>query len=122
MSWKRKRKIRGKNRYYSISKKLVKEHKSNEEFEVMLNNLSLEEVIALKLELASKSAGGSLYGIPLWRSLKYIVEDAVLKYAFSACRTRKEVARFLGLRSIEMRKISRRYEPDSYFEEKSESS
>ena len=34
---------------YSISKKLKKERKSTEEFEVMLNNLSLEEIIALKL-------------------------------------------------------------------------
>tara|TARA_Y100001973_G_C5208914_1_gene343848 strand:+ start:12400 stop:12759 length:360 start_codon:yes stop_codon:yes gene_type:complete len=117
MSWKRKRKISGKNRYYSISKKLRKEKKSNENFEVMFNNLSLEEVIALKLELASKSIGGNLYGLPIWRSLKYVVEDAVLKYALSAARTKKEVARFLGLRETEMRKINWIYNPDSYFEE-----
>jgi hypothetical protein len=118
MSWKRKRRISGKNRYYSVSNKLRKEQKSNDEFEVMLNNLSLEEVIALKLELASKSAGGYLYGIPMWRSLKYIVEDAVLKYALSATRTKREAARFLGLREIEMRKINWVYNPTSYFEEK----
>ena len=88
MSWKRKRKISGKNRYYSISKKLTKEQKSNDEFEVMLNNLSLEEVIALKLELAAKSAGGAVYGIPIWRSLKYVVEDAILKYAHTGQRKR----------------------------------
>ena len=117
MSWKRKRKISGKNRYYSISKKLTKEQKSNDEFEVMLNNLSLEEVIALKLELAAKSAGGAVYGIPIWRSLKYVVEDAILKYAHSACRTKKEVARFLGMRKIEMRSIDWKYNPESYFKE-----
>ena len=116
MSWKRKRSISGKNKSYSISNKLKKENKINDGFEIMLNNLSLEEIIGLKLELASKSCGNALYGIPLWRSLRYIVEDAVLKYALSATRTKKEYARFLGLRRIEAQKLSWKYNPDSYFE------
>ena len=49
------KRTQGKNKYYSVSKKLQRESKSTDEFEVMLNNLSLEEVIALKLELAAKS-------------------------------------------------------------------
>ena len=117
MSWKRKRSISGKNEFYSISKKLKKENKINENFEIMLNNLSLEEIIGLKLELASKSCGNSLYGVPLWRSLKYVVEDSVLKYALSATRTKKEYARFLGLRRIEAERLNWKYRPDSYFEE-----
>ena len=35
----------------------------------MLNNLSLEEIIGLKLELAAKAAGGYLYGIPIFSSI-----------------------------------------------------
>ena len=46
----------GRNKYYSISNKLKKENRSSEEFEIIFNNLSLEEVIGLKLELASKSS------------------------------------------------------------------
>ena len=66
MSWKKKRKTQeGKNKYYSLSNKLKKESRSHDEFEVMLNNLSLEEIIGLKLELAAKAAGGYLYGIPI---------------------------------------------------------
>ena len=42
MGWKKKRRLSGKNLYYSISKKLRKENKSSEEFELMLNSLSLE--------------------------------------------------------------------------------
>ena len=75
---------------------MQKEKKSTDEFEVMLNNLSLEEAIALKLELAAKSAGGMLYGIPIWYSLRNITNDAVLKYAYSATKTKMEAARFLG--------------------------
>ena len=43
---------------FSILKKLRSERKITEEFEVMLNNISLEETIALKLELASKLVKG----------------------------------------------------------------
>jgi len=63
----------GKNRYYSISNKLRKEGKSSEEFEILFNNLSLEEVIALKLEASSRfGLKGKLYGLPIWYSLKNI--------------------------------------------------
>ena len=48
--WKKKKKLSGKNRYYSLKKKLRRENKITDEFEVMLNSLSLEEVIGLKLE------------------------------------------------------------------------
>ena len=58
MSWKKKKKVQeGKNKYYSLSNKLKKESRSHDEFEVMLNNLSLEEIIGLKLELAARSVG-----------------------------------------------------------------
>ena len=107
----------GRNRYYSISNKLRKDGKSSEEFEIIFNNLSLEEVIGLKLELASKSAfKGKLYGVPLWYSIPNIVRDAVLKYALSATRSKREAARFLGLNELAMKKNINRYKIDDYFE------
>ena len=115
--WKRKRKLYGKNRYYSLSKKLRRDKRSNDEFETMLNSLSLEEVIGLKLELASKAAGGKLYGLPLWHSMENIAKDAVLKYAVSATRTKMESARFLGVSKKYFNKIYKKYSVESYFEE-----
>ena len=53
MSWKKQRRLQGKNKYYSLSKKLRRENRSNDEFEVMIGQLTLEELIGLKLELAS---------------------------------------------------------------------
>ncbi len=117
MPWQKKRKISGKNTYYSVSKKLRKEFKSNEEFEVMLNNLSLEDIIALKLELSAKLMGGYLYGMPIWKSIKYITEDAILKFALSTTRTRMEAMRFLGLKKISYRKLNFKYKTENYFEE-----
>ena len=112
-----KSRLDGRNRYYSISKKLRKEGKSSEEFEIIFNSLSLEEVIGLKLELASKSAfKGKMYGLPLWYSMPSIVKDAMLKYALSATRSKREAARFLGLNEFSLRLLIRKYKIDMYFE------
>lgn len=117
MSWKKKKFHKGKNEFYSVCKKLKREGKITEDFEIMLNSLLLEEVIALKLELAAKTAGGALYGVPLWYSLKDITRDAVLKYAYSATKTKKEAARFLGLTTQEFMMHVKKMNPESYFEE-----
>ena len=107
----------GRNRYYSISNKLKKDGKSSEEFEILFNNLSLEEVIGLKLELASKSSfNGKLYGLPIWYSIPNIVRDAMLKYALSATRSKREAARFLGLNEFGLKRIIKKYKIDQYFE------
>ena len=108
----------GRNLYYSLSNKLRKEGKSSEEFEILFNNLSLEEVIGLKLELASKfGLRGKMYGLPIWYSLRTIVKDAVLKYAVSATRSKREAARFLGLHEQSLNILLRRHKVDKYFEE-----
>jgi len=118
MSWKKQRRLQGKNKYYSLSKKLRREERSSDEFEIMLSQLTLEEVIGLKLELASKTLDGRLFGLPIWASLHSIVQDAVLKYTFSASRTQGEAMRFLGLKKVEMHKLLRKYNIDNYFLEK----
>ena len=112
------KKNNGKNRYYSLSKKLRREKKSSEEFEILLNNLSLEEVIGLKLELASRfGLNGKLYGLPIWSSIRTIVKDAVLKFAVSATRSKKEAARFLGLNEKTLLILLKKHKIDSYFQE-----
>jgi len=112
------KKNNGKNRYYSLSKKLKRENRSSEEFEILLNNLSLEEVIGLKLELASRfGLNGKLYGLPIWNSIRVIVKDAVLKFAVSATRSKKEAARFLGLNEKTFLLLVRKHKIDSYFQD-----
>tara|TARA_R110002020_G_scaffold240411_5_gene453357 strand:+ start:9088 stop:9447 length:360 start_codon:yes stop_codon:yes gene_type:complete len=118
MSWKRKRLHSGKNKNYSLSRKLKQESRISDSFEIVLANLTLEEVIGLKLELSSQSVGNRLYGFPLWYAMPYITRDALLKYAFSATRTKGEAMRFLGLRSKDYKNLNDRFEIDNYFEEK----
>jgi transcriptional regulator of acetoin/glycerol metabolism len=118
MTWKNKRELYGANKNYSVIRKLRKEGKTTEQFETMVTAVSLEELIALKLELASKSVGGKLYGLPIWYSLPDITKDAVLKYALSAARTKMEAARFLGVNKEYFYRLLKKYNIDSFFEEK----
>lgn len=107
----------GSTKNYSISRKLKKDGKINDAFEIMLNSLSLEEIIALKLETASKAMGNKLYGLPIWASLTNICKDAILKYAFSASKTKVEAGRFIGLSPIRFSKALSKYDTKSFFEE-----
>ena len=117
MSWKRIRERKGKTYLYSIASKLRREGKSNEDFEIMLASLPLEDIIALKLELASKPVNNRLYGLELWKSLLYIARDAAMKFVLSASRSRREAKRFLGMTSSMFERSVTRYEPFSYFTE-----
>jgi hypothetical protein len=114
-NWKRKKNYNGKNKDYSISNKLKKEKKVNDDFEVMLNNLSLEEVIALKLELSTKAISNRLYGFPIWSNLPSIVKEAAYKYALSATRTQNEAMRFLGLKLNSFYDLREIYDVDDFF-------
>jgi len=113
MTWKKRKRIhKGKNDSYSLVRKLRSQNKSDEVFEVKVNSLSLEELIALKLELACNEAGGTLYGLPLWQSLPDIVRDGLLRYALSATRTKGEAMRLLGLTPKDYKKLVDKFNPE----------
>mgnify|MGYP001251782514 CR=1 FL=1 len=96
--WKKKlREYKGKFEKYSIRNKLNREKKINSNFEVILNSLTLEEIIALKLELACSHVNHKFYGFPIFRSIKYLVREACLMFALSATRTPKDAANLLGI-------------------------
>ena len=117
MSWKRKKTTKGRNTYYSLSKKLRQEKKIDYDFETMLSSLSLEEIIGLKMELSSRPVNNRLYGLPIWNNLTDVVKDAILKYSYSATRTQMEAMRVLGLTADSFQKLKKRYDPVSYFED-----
>lgn len=115
--WKFKRKKYSKpgQDYYSISNKLKSEGKITTDFEVLLSALTLEEIIALRLELAANAVNGKLYGLNIWKELPTIVRDAILKYAHSACRTKNEAAAMLGINKNEFRKLVKQYKTENWF-------
>ena len=123
MGWTRKlhnnipKRYNGVTKHYSISNKLKKENKITDEFEIMLSSLTLEEIIGLKLELASRTVGGMLYGLPLWGALPNICKDAVLRYTISASRSNNEAARFLGVDKARLKKLYKKFDLYNYFGE-----
>tara|TARA_Y100000593_G_scaffold50492_1_gene95086 strand:- start:67 stop:453 length:387 start_codon:yes stop_codon:yes gene_type:complete len=128
MAWKRKiaRRYPKRNftkiKNYNISRKLKNEGKINTEFEVMLSMLPLEDIIALKLDLANKSAGGHLYGLPLWKNLIIIVKEAVLKHAYSACYSKGDVAKYLDMKMVDLLRNTKMYKVEEFYAEKEENS
>ena len=97
--WKKKlRSYKGKYSKYSLRNKLLREKKINSDFEVILNTLKLEEIIALKLELSNLYINNKLYNFPLYKSIKYIIRESLIIFALSSTRTIKDAASVLGMR------------------------
>ena len=88
---------------------LRKQNKSSPEFEFMLNNLTLEEIIALKLELTTKSMNYKLSGMKLWASIPFFCKRAMILYASSICKSNYEAAAFLGLDFSQYLEILKKY-------------
>ena len=109
------KRLRGKNYYQSVSKKLRENRKINPEFEVRLASLTLEELIALKLELAAKNVRGKLYGFPIWNTSTYIIKDSLIKFALSATNSHREAANLLGINVSELKKFIKKYKVNEYF-------
>jgi hypothetical protein len=93
----------------SFSKKLRKEGKSNEVFEVMLSALTLEEIVGLKLECASRLTNGKLYGFNLWSNIVDIAKEALFNAVISITATNKEASRVLGINLMTFKNLKNKY-------------
>jgi phosphoribosylaminoimidazole carboxylase (NCAIR synthetase) len=101
--------------YYSIANKLKSEGIIDEKFEIILSSLTLEEIIGLRLELAAKSVNYKLYGTNIWQSVPNMVQDGILKYVYSAARTKGEMASFLGINKTSLKRLLKKYNITNYF-------
>jgi len=93
----------------SFSQNLRYQGKSNEAFEVMLSALTLEEVIGLKLECASRLTNGKLYGFNLWSNVVSLVKEALFNSVVSMANTNKEATRILGVTDETLKVLKKRY-------------
>ena len=93
----------------SFSRKLRKECKSNEAFEIMLSALTLEELIGLKLECASRLTNGKLYGFNLWSNSVNIIKEALYNAVISITSTNKAATRVLGINEQTFKSLKRKY-------------
>ena len=107
---------KGRNHYQSISKKLRKDNKIDTNFEVKFSSLTLEEIIALKLELSASMVRGKLFGLPIAANINTLVKDSLIKFALSATNSHKEAASLLGLSVAELKRFIKKYRVNEYFE------
>ena len=101
----------------SIIKKLKDQNKVDDSILTHINNLSIEDLIAIKLELASAHMNNRLYGFDIWKQSNNIVKEALLKFAISTTKSKKAAARFLGLTYIEFKRVVSKYDVDNFFTE-----
>mgnify|MGYP003143057972 FL=1 len=101
----------------SIITKLRDQNKLNDSLLVLVSNLTLEDLIAIKLELSCDLINNRLYGFDIWRNSNKIVQEAILKFAISTTKSKKDAARFLNLTYLEFKKLLRKYEVEDYFKD-----
>ena len=101
----------------SIINKLTHEGVISQDLLVLINNLTLEDLIAIKLELSCALVKNKLYGIDFWSNSCYIIREALLKFAISVSRSKKDAARFLSLDLREFNTQYKKYNIESYFKE-----
>jgi len=90
--------------------KLKNEGRINENFLNIVSDLSLEELIAIKIEMASKLFRGKLYGIPIWITMPRIVKEAMLHVAINSCNTKTDMSSFLGITIEQLNEILNSYD------------
>ena len=108
--------MNSKTRYKSIISKLKDNNLVSDDLLVLVNNLSLEDIIALKLELSSKILQNRFYGFDIWRNTNYIVKDALLKFAIANTNSKKDAARFLNLNYSAFSRLIKKFEVDKFYE------
>ena len=84
----------------------------------MLGNLHLEDIIALKLEIAYRAVGIPLHGMPIWKSTPLIVKDALLKFVLSITSSQQEAVNYLGIDKKSLRGYLLKYKTVEYFSTK----
>ena len=92
-----------------------RERKINDQFLNVLSSITLEEIIALKLELAIQMTKHKFYNFPLWKALPSICKDAVLRFTLSACQSKRDGARMLGIDIREFDRLLKRYDTEKLF-------
>ena len=101
----------------TVNKSIILKLCLQDDLLVNINKLSLEDLIAVKLELSANNINNRLYGFDLWKKSNYIMKEALLKFAISTTNSKKDAARFLGLTYVEFKRVSQKYTVKDYFSE-----
>lgn len=101
----------------SVIKKLKDQNQITDQMLVCINQLTIEDLIAVKFELSANHINNRLYGFSLWGKSNNMMKEALLKFAISTTNSKKDAARFLGLTYAEFKRVMTVYKVKNYFTE-----
>src|SRR5210317_1568911 len=104
------KKRRSKYKHKSIINKLLNNNIINESNLTFIDSMTLEDLIAVKLELSAKHINNKLYAFNLLSNTNRLVKEAIIKFAISATQSKMDAARFLGIDYEGLRKLVNEYD------------
>ena len=90
------------NKNYNLKNKLLKEEKIDNDFLEKLKFIKLEELITLKLLVATSLLKGKLFNFPFLKYSNEICKEAVLRFALSQANSRREAQIILGMKKADL--------------------
>jgi len=96
------------NKSYNLIDQLIEAKKIDENFVHMMDGLSLEEIIGIKLETTAKLVKGKMYGLKIYFTLPVIVREACLRYTCRKFKIKNNAAGFLGITVARYNKLLKR--------------
>jgi hypothetical protein len=100
------------NKDFDLKERLLSEQKINQEFLIKLKNLTIEDLIYLKLDSAAESLNGKLYNFPIYKFISEISKEACVNYALSATASKKRASMVLGITKTELNRLIKLYNID----------
>jgi hypothetical protein len=111
------KKIRSKYKNKSVINKLLYNNIINESNLTFIDSMTLEDLVAVKLELSARYINNKLYAFNLLSNTNRLVKEAIIKFAISATQSKMDAARFLGIDYEGLRKLVNEYDLQDYFDE-----
>jgi hypothetical protein len=93
----------------SFISRLRNEGRINESFINTVSDLTLEELIGVKIEIAARMFKGKLYNLPLWFTFPRIVREALLDVAIHSCKTKADMSNLLGITTDKFNDLLKTY-------------
>ena len=111
------KKRRSKYKHKSVINKLLNNNIINESNLTFIDSMTLEDLIAVKLELSARYINNKLYSFNLLSNTNRLVKEAIIKFAISVTQSKMDAARFLGIDYEGLRKLVNEYDLQDYFDE-----
>lgn len=104
------------NKNYNLKNKLLREKKIDYDFLEKMKFLKIEELITLKLLVASESLKGKFFNFPFLKFTTEICKEAVLRFALSQAKSRREAQLILGIKKADLIHYLKTYNLEKDFE------